>query len=222
MAPTAGDSIPTRPSLLHRLQTGDDTQSWQEFYHTYGGLIRAFAFKAGLTDDEAEEVVQETAISVARNLPGFTYDPKVCAFKTWLLNLTTWRIKDRLRQRQRTPQARGASAAPGPSAERAPSGEGTSLTSTIDRVPDPVMPEFGAEWDAAYEKTLFERALEVVKDEIDLKQFQIFDLYVLREWPASEVARTLGVSVARVYLTKHRVAKRIQDELRRLERKSNG
>ena len=44
--------------------------------------------------DEAEEVVQETAIGVARRLPEFAYDPKVCRFKTWLLNLVRWRIQD--------------------------------------------------------------------------------------------------------------------------------
>lgn len=54
-------------------------------------MIEGFALKAGLREDEAEEVVQETAISVAKHLPGFLYHPKVCAFKTWLLNLSTWR-----------------------------------------------------------------------------------------------------------------------------------
>ena len=88
-----GSSLETRPSLLKRLQSGDDPQSWQDFYRIYGGLIRHFATKAGLTADEAEEVVQETAIGVARRLPEFVYDPKVCRFKSWLLNLTRWRIQ---------------------------------------------------------------------------------------------------------------------------------
>src|SRR5262249_13733511 len=75
MNPAHGSSLETRPSLLARLKSGDDPQSWQEFYKTYGGLIRFFAEKAGLTADEAEEVVQETAIGVARQLPDYTYDP---------------------------------------------------------------------------------------------------------------------------------------------------
>src|SRR5215467_16350394 len=96
-----GSSLQTRASLLHRLQSGDDPQSWEEFYRIYGGLIRFFAAQAGLTADEAEEVVQETAIGVARRLPEFTYDPKVCRFKTCLLNLARWRIKDQLRKRRK-------------------------------------------------------------------------------------------------------------------------
>src|SRR5947209_15606844 len=101
MTPGHGTSLETRPSLRQQLKSGDDPQSWQEFYRTCGGLIRFFAEKAGLTADEAEEVVQETAIGVARRLPEFVYDPKVCRFKTWLLNLTRWRIQDQLRKREK-------------------------------------------------------------------------------------------------------------------------
>ena len=41
-----GSSLETRPSLLKRLQAGDDQQGWQECYQIYGGLIRFFATKA--------------------------------------------------------------------------------------------------------------------------------------------------------------------------------
>jgi len=75
-------SIQTRPSLLHRLKTGGDTDSWQGFYRVCGKLMRDFAIQAGLTDTEADQVVQETLIAVSRHLPEFRYDPKVCRFKT--------------------------------------------------------------------------------------------------------------------------------------------
>ena len=104
----AGDkhsSIQTRPSLLNRLKTGDDTGSWQEFYRVYGKLVRDFAIQAGLTDTEADEVVQETAIAVSRHLPEFRYDPKVCRFKTWLLNQSSWRIIDQIKKRAKVGQA---------------------------------------------------------------------------------------------------------------------
>src|SRR5882672_8614361 len=102
-------SIQTRPSLLNRLKTGDDVESWQEFYRVYGKLVRDFAIQAGLTDTEADEVVQETAIAMARNLPEFHYDPKVCRFKTWLLNQASWRIKDQFKKRQVGVQASACS-----------------------------------------------------------------------------------------------------------------
>jgi RNA polymerase sigma-70 factor (ECF subfamily) len=211
-----GTSLETRPSLLRRLQAGDDTESWKDFYRTYGGLIRFFADKAGLTPDEAEEVVQETAIGVAKHLPDFTYNPKACRFKTWLLNLTRWRIQDQLRKRKRSAFADS----PAPFSQSPVSGEDTASTGTIERVPDPTVPEFGAEWDAAWEKNLFAQALELAKKRIDERQFQIFDLYVMKGWPPGNVAQTLGISIARVYLTKHRVSALLKKEARRLERGS--
>jgi RNA polymerase sigma-70 factor (ECF subfamily) len=210
-----GTSLETRPSLLRRLQSGDDAESWKEFYRTYGGLIRFFAEKAGLTPDEAEEVVQETAVGVARNLPQFTYDPKVCRFKTWLLNLTRWRIQDQLRRRK---AAKCFADSRGPSHQRPASAEDTATTGTVERIADPAVPEFGAEWDAAWEKNLLARALEGTKKHIDERQYQVFDLYVMKGWPPGDVARTLGISVARVYLTKHRVSALLKKGVQRLER----
>jgi RNA polymerase sigma-70 factor (ECF subfamily) len=217
MKPEHDPQLQTRSSLLDRLKAGDDPQSWQEFYRSYGGLIRFFADKAGLTADEAEEVVQETAIGVARRLPEFTYNPKVCRFKTWLLNLARWRIQDQLRKRRSNEKLAGLIA---PSTGDTPirSSDDTAQTATVERIADPSVPEFGAEWDEAWERNLFARALEIVRGRIDARQFQIFDLYVTKNWPPEDVARTLGISVARVYLTKHRISAAVIKETRRLEK----
>src|SRR5689334_12197189 len=83
----------TRASLLQGMQAGQDDR-WHEFYRIYGPVIRGFALKAGLTETEADEVVQETCIGVARNVGEFHYDPAKCRFKTWLLNLASWRVKN--------------------------------------------------------------------------------------------------------------------------------
>ena len=80
------------------------------------------------------------------------------------------------------------------------------------------MPEFGAEWDTAWEKNLLAQALERVRDRIDERQFQVFDLCVAKGWPPADVAQTLRISVARVYLTKHRVSALVKKEVQRLEK----
>lgn len=207
------DSYPTRSSLLRRVKDTGDQQSWQEFSDIYGKLILGFALKAGLTEDEAQEVVQETMISAAKHLPGFRYDPKVCSFKTWLLNLSNWRVKDQLRKRQ-------APSAPQPSRMRDDSGDDPNRTATIERIPDPAGAELEAVWDREWQMTLRDAALAKVKAQCDLKQWQVFDLYVLKEWSVREVAKALGVSAGRVYLAKHRVSALVKKELKRLERAS--
>ena len=203
------DSYATRSSLLHRVKDTTDHQSWQEFNDLYGKLILGFALKAGLTEDEAKEVVQETLIAAAKNLPEFRYDRKLCSFKTWLLNLSNWRVKDQLRKRQ-------APAAPQPAGRTRENLEDGTRTATIERVADPAGDELEAIWDKEWKITIWDAALGRVKAQLDLKQWQIFDLYVLKEWPVREVAQALGVSIGRVYLAKHRVSALVRREIKRI------
>jgi RNA polymerase sigma-70 factor (ECF subfamily) len=208
-------SIHTRPSFLNRLKAGDDTTSWEEFYRVYGKLVRDFAVQAGLTETEADEVVQETAIGMARHLPEFDYDPKVCRFKTWLLNQTTWRIKDQLRKRKKGPAV--TSDAPASGVPKSESSDDASRTATVYRVSDTTAVDLDTLFETEWRKNQFACALERVKGKFSLKQFQIFDLNVIKEWPAGDVARSLGVSLANVYVTKHRIAAAAKKELKRLE-----
>ena len=86
--------IPTRDSLLSRLKDWEDGESWREFFRTYWKLIYATARRAGLDDAEAQEAVQETIIKVCQHMPGFRYDRTRGSFKSWLLQMTHWRIKN--------------------------------------------------------------------------------------------------------------------------------
>jgi RNA polymerase sigma-70 factor (ECF subfamily) len=210
MATEDSSSIQTQPSLLNRLKTGDDTESWQEFYRIYGKLARDFAIQAGLTGTEADEVVQETAIAMARHLPEYCYNPKVCRFKTWLLNMTRWRIQDQIKKRKK--ETHGT---PGRSSES--HNDETDLTATINRVPDPSAVNFEALFETRWRENLFAAALERVKLKFSLKQYQMFDLLVLKEWPAADVANSLGVTLANVYVTRHRISAAIKKETIRLE-----
>ena len=97
MVKNCGDLIPTRSSLLSRLKNWDDQESWKDFFNTYWRLIYEVALKAGLSDAEAQEVVQETVILVAKKMQDFKYDPAVGSFKNWLLHTTRWRINDQFR-----------------------------------------------------------------------------------------------------------------------------
>src|SRR5437667_6517364 len=116
--------IPTRASLLGRLKDWKDEASWKVFFETYWKLIYNAAIKAGLTDAEAQDVVQETVISVSKSMPTFDYDCEKGSFKSWLLLLTRWRIIDQFRKRQRGIQDRRKA-------------HTSTRTATVERVPDP-------------------------------------------------------------------------------------
>ena len=77
---TAG-LLATRRSLVDRLANWDDQRRWQDFFDTYWKLIYSAARKSGLSDAEAQEVVQETVITVAKKIDKLRYDPALGSFK---------------------------------------------------------------------------------------------------------------------------------------------
>ncbi len=194
----------TRQSLLSRMRDWEDQQSWQEFFDQYWRLIYGAAIKTGLSDAEAQDVVQETILTVAKKMPGFQYDPSIGSFRGWLLLITRRRIADYLEDQSRARRA-GAGEAPPTGREL---GEGVSPS------PD----EFEEIWEAEWEKNLVAAALERVKTQVSPRQFQIFDCHVLQRWPAREVTQTLKVNLGQVYLAKHRVGSLLKKEIKRLER----
>src|SRR5436305_8026562 len=92
--------IPTRQSLLSRLKDWQDHESWKVFFDTYWRLIYKAAIKAGLNDAEAQDVVQDTIISVSKSMPRFKYKTEQGSFKSWLLNVTGWRIINQFKKRR--------------------------------------------------------------------------------------------------------------------------
>ena len=108
-------------------------------------------------------------------------------------------------------------AVPAP-ARRGCGGEEDARTDTIGRVADPAAVDLDQLWEREWQATLMERAVQQVKAKVDSKQWQIFDLYALKGWKAGDVARTLRVSVAQVYLAKHRVGSVLKQEVKRLEK----
>jgi RNA polymerase sigma factor (sigma-70 family) len=201
--------IPTRESLLSRIKDWEDRESWQDFFDTYWRLIYGTARKAGLSDAEAQDIVQETVLSVARKIDGFKYDPALCSFKSWMLQMTRWRILNQLKKR--AAEASRLVPAGGPAPAQA------DETAAIERIPDPGGNSLEAIWEAEWEKNLLSAALERVKRRVEPGQFQIFDLYCLEGWPVWKVAQTLDVSVGRVYLAKHRVGRLLRKEIASLQ-----
>ncbi len=197
--------IATRRSLVDRLANWDDQRRWQEFFDTYWKLIYSAARKSGLADAEAQEVVQETVITVAKNIDRLKYDPAIGSFKGWLLQITRWRISDQFRKRE-------------PEGVKRPNLQDDSCTATIDRVPDSRIVDLDAVWETGWKENLLEAAIARVKRKIDPKQFQIFDCYVRKEWSAQKVAERLRVSVGQVYLARHRVAALLKKEIKTLEK----
>jgi RNA polymerase sigma factor (sigma-70 family) len=199
--------IPTRHSLLKRLKSWDDHESWQDFFNTYWKLIYNVAIKTGLTDTESQDVVQETVIAVAKYMPAFEYNPALGTFKSWLLHTTRWKVIDQFRKR-----------IPHTHDPDHPRSSTTCTANPIDLVPDPQTIIHDELWNDQWDQNLLDTALARVRRIVGGKQYQMFDLYALKNWPVKRVAATLAVHPAKVYLAKHRLSKMIRKEIKRLEK----
>src|SRR5882672_4228999 len=175
MQPTPVDPLRTRASLLSRLKNWEDADSWQDFANTYERLIYATALKSGLNEAEAKDVLQEVLVSVAKKIDEFKSDPARGTFKGWLLNLTRWRITDQFRKR--------------PVAAAGGRSETPDETPTIECVPDDSGNSLDQIWEGEWHQSLLNGAVARLRRRTKPKQFQIFELYALRNWPGNKVAK---------------------------------
>lgn len=185
----------TRRSLLTRLKDLDDDQGWQRFSDTYGGVIHGLAHKAGCSPTEADEVLQDTLISVAGEMPGFRYDPSRGSFKSWLFCIVRRRIADQFRRRVRHERHR------------------VDGNCELGEVPDPAGDPLGPIWEDEWRQHRLQQAIERVKQKVAPAQWQMFDLATLQDWPTERICALLGVNRAQIYMAKMRISRVLKAEL---------
>jgi RNA polymerase sigma factor (sigma-70 family) len=196
--------IPTRKSLLVRLKDWDDQKSWQDFYDIYARLIYGAAVKAGLTESEAEDVVQETVIGVCKAIGNYEYRPEKCAFKTWLHAVTKRQVANQFRKRL----GKGRLLEPLPAE--------ADETAQFNEISDPASQALDNVFQREWEQTLLDAACERVKRQVSPEQFQIYDYYAVQGHGTLDTVRALGVSPAKVYIAKNRVGKMVREQVAHL------
>jgi len=205
---------------LDRLKEPGDDAGWEEFHRTYHGLLVGVARRAGLNENEAQEAMQDTLIAVARKMPEFRYQRGKDSFKGWLLQIMRWKITDQFRKRA-TEAERRLTVEDHSSEGRSDAGSSdagkAARVATLAEISDPAL-NLDVIWDAEWQRHLLARALARVKRQVKPEQYAIYHLYVIEERPVAEVRHTLAVSVAQVYLAKHRVSAALKKELQRLKK----
>jgi RNA polymerase sigma-70 factor (ECF subfamily) len=190
----------TRPSLLVRLRDARDGQAWTQFVQVYGPVVYNFARKRGLQAADAADLTQDVLRAVAGAASRLEYDPARGSFRSWLFRVVRNRLRDFLASRQRRLQGTGDSAA----------------QQFLQEQP---APEDDAEalWQREYEQRLFAWAVEQVRGDFQEATWRAFWLTAVEDKPGKEVAQTLGLSVAAVYLAKSRVLARLKEQIRHLQ-----
>jgi RNA polymerase sigma factor (sigma-70 family) len=183
----------TRPTLLERLRDGSDQLAWDEFFKVYWPLVFCHAKHIGCSDQTSEDIVQEVMLAVFQQKDVFHYDPQRGRFRDWLRRLVRNKVAEHRRRPAQRVRARG-----------------------IDVQTDSVEPEAGdlppdAVWEAAFESTLLAVLLDVVRQEVNPRTYQAFELFVLHDVPGAEVAKATGLTRNAVYLARRAVFHRLEE-----------
>ena len=194
--------LETRSSLIQRLKATINGESCEEFFHTYWELIYNVARRAGLSEADAQDIVQETILKVHNSLDRFEYNRKRGTFKGWLRTVTRSRLNDFFKKQQRRP------------ALNQPLEEAADELQNLE---DPEGPEIEKIWDEEWNRNLIQAALSRTKKLSSPKQFQIFKCHYIDEWTVRETCRTLGVNAAQVYMAKQRVGKIFREAVETLQ-----
>ena len=194
--------LPTRQTLLTRLRDCQDQAGWREFFDTYWRLIYKVARNSGLGDAEAQDVVQNTFIYLVRRMPNFRYDRARGSFKSWLRVVTRSRIHIYHRREKANTRWR----------RELPEGENEDRTDTVELQPDPAADALDEIWQREWEANLFSQAFTRLRSKVASQQLMIFRLTTIGDLPATQVAKKLGISFAKIYLARHRVGKLFKAE----------
>jgi RNA polymerase sigma-70 factor (ECF subfamily) len=206
--PGTDSLLPTRQSLLSRLRDCQDQAGWHEFFEAYWRLIYNVARQSGLADAEAQDVVQNTFIYLVRRMPNFHYDRKRGSFKSWLRVVTRSRIHVHCRtEKARQRFLRGPS--DGPDSDPA---------EALEVLPDPHADALDEVWQREWEENLVNTAFRRLRPKVSSQQLLIFRLATIGELSLRQVAKNLNISLAQVYLARHRVGKLFKAEVLRLRR----
>jgi len=156
-------SLQTRRSLLSRLRDFEDRESWQTFFDLYWRLLYNVARRAGLDDVDAQDVVQDTVMAVAREIPQFHYDPERGSFKQWLFRILRRRVSDHFRRHYRQPAHAGISP------------EMLEETGDADAIVMRDGVSLSDAWNQEWERSVLDAAIAQVRAQANPKHFQVFD-----------------------------------------------
>jgi RNA polymerase sigma factor (sigma-70 family) len=201
--------LATRTTLLGRLRDWEHQEGWAQFFETYGPVIFGVALKAGFSVADAEEVVQETALSVAKQMRAGRFDRGKGSFKSWLLTIARSKMADRWRMAQRRPRIIHVEAEDGRD------------TDFIERQPGAGSAAPDQHWEEEWQLNLLWAAENRLKMKSNPRHYQVFDCLINKEMAAAAVAAKFQIDVAQVYVIKQRLTVQIKEEVAALRKEWN-
>lgn len=183
-------TLPTRASLLKRIQNHQDAEAWSQFQDIYGPLLFHYARARGLSREDIEDVQATCYEQIVQQIQDFKYDPSKGRFKAWLRTLVNRRVVDLLRKRR----------------------EKNAATQTFRQLPaeDAAPDEI---WERQWKQQHLKYCVEQIRGEVSPQTFKIFSLLVLKGCTVPDVCEQLDITPNLAYKARQRVLDRVREKM---------
>jgi RNA polymerase sigma factor (sigma-70 family) len=196
----ADNTLPTtRITLLSRLrQDPSDKAGWDEFVDRYGRHIYRWCRQWNLQDADAADVTQDILVKLTHKLRDFAYD-RSRSFRGWLETVAHHAWRDFEDSRRRVLTSGGDSRV-------------EAMMLTVEARDDLVQ-----KLEEPFDLELLEAAKVRVRLRVAPHTWEAFRLTAIEGIPVIEVAASVNMQVAMVYVAKSKVQNMLQEEIGKLE-----
>ena len=183
----------TRASLILRLQDGSDVVAWEEFVQIYSPVIYRVAAGRGFQNADAENVVQEVLLAVARSITAWLDRSDRGSFRAWLLRIARNESYDLIHAK----------------ATRKLGQDGEQAERLIGDLP--ANEDLASRLDLEHERVVFQWAAKHVRETVAESTWQAFALTHLDGHSVESTAKKLKFRPGNVYLARSRIMARIKE-----------
>lgn len=185
----------TSLSLLENACSSVNHHAWRRLAEIYSPLLRTWTQRLDVTPVDADDLVQEVLLSVARELPQFNHSGRTGAFRAWLRRMLLNRVRDFWRSQNYRPAARG----------------GSTWSQQIEQLEDESS-HASREWNLEHDRHVLARLMEEIRPQFEPKTWKAFHRQVFDGKRADVVAAELGLSLNSVYVARSRVLSALRRE----------
>jgi RNA polymerase sigma-70 factor (ECF subfamily) len=194
----------TRASLLIRLRQPGNQDAWREFASLYEPLIYRLAARKGFQHADAQDLLQDVLVAVARGIDRLELGDDKGRFRGWLFRISRNLIVNAVEKRQRLVLGSGDS-------------------DVCERLAQE--PAISAQEQTAYvlefRRELFHWAARGIRPEFQPTTWSLFWRTSVEGESIANAARELGLSLGAAYAGRCRVLARLRKKVEELEDSSN-
>lgn len=185
----------TSISLIDRLRTQGDEESWNRLVTIYSPLLKDWLERYQVQASDADDLVQEVMLAIAKDLQQFEHRGREGCFRSWMRAILVNRLRGFWRARARRPSTPGY----------------LGIEQQLVQLEDPTS-ALSQAWNLEHDRYVLRQLLRLVEPHFSTKTWQAFYRVTFDDARPDAVAQELGLSVNAVFIARSRVLSRLRQE----------